>query len=76
MVQLQEKHKWPNAKSSQSGCSICLSVDHLGHHKMQALPLHFKRIHCTVTANGGEKNNMKYERSKISGQQSSPQNEV
>ena len=78
MIQLQEKHKWPTAKSSQSvSFSICSSVVHLGH-KMQALglPLHFKRIHFTVTANGAEENNIKYEQSKISGQQSSAQNEV
>jgi len=65
MVQLQEKHKWPSAKSGHFGCSICSSVDHLGHHKMQALPFHFKWIHCIFTANGAEENNMKYEQSKI-----------
>jgi hypothetical protein len=43
---------------------------------MPAFPLHFKWIHCTVTANGAEENNMKSQQHKISGQQSSAQNEV
>jgi hypothetical protein len=55
---------------------ICSSVDHLEHHKMQALPLHFKWIICIFTANGAEENNIKYEQSNISGQQSPVQNEV
>jgi hypothetical protein len=43
---------------------------------MSILPLHFKRIHFAVTANGAEqkKKKKKSQQSKISGQQSSAQN--